>query len=171
MRLPRVWAPFHPANSRVSHRGLPIVSERVYRTPGSDRGAASSTAARPGAYLCQWRRGFELAHLLRGALWPPSPAGRDVHSRRALDANVRRISAPNNGLTDEELAQLPSRQLATCATEACAICQETPLSGDTLFDLACGHSFHVNCIYPWLQRIPSCPTCRKHPLHPDPPPG
>jgi hypothetical protein len=45
--------------------------------------------------------------------------------------------------------------------ELCSICHDDHDS-TTLTAQVCGHSFHENCIKPWLDRHLSCPLCRSH---------
>lgn len=46
-----------------------------------------------------------------------------------------------------------------CADDTCSICQE---QGDQpSMGLPCGHSFHQECIIPWLKEKHTCPVCRK----------
>lgn len=47
------------------------------------------------------------------------------------------------------------------ATDDCVICLGEFDDGDKVRVLPrCHHSFHVQCIDPWLATHPSCPTCR-----------
>ena len=43
--------------------------------------------------------------------------------------------------------------------EQCSICQEEQCG--VARQLPCGHSFHWDCLKPWLQMHNTCPTCRK----------
>jgi len=71
------------------------------------------------------------------------------------------------GLSSEQISSLPE---SLEATFDCAICRETAgkevvVSGGEengkCVQLPCKHSFHFECIEPWLKRVPSCPICRK----------
>lgn len=42
----------------------------------------------------------------------------------------------------------------------CTICQENYKDGEEIVTLPCGHLFHKECIWPWLLRHATCPTCR-----------
>ncbi|XP_010522418.1 PREDICTED: uncharacterized protein LOC104801040 [Tarenaya hassleriana] len=44
--------------------------------------------------------------------------------------------------------------------ETCAICLETPTTGDVIRHLPCFHKFHRDCIDPWLGRSKLCPVCK-----------
>lgn len=42
----------------------------------------------------------------------------------------------------------------------CPICLKAYVSFDKLSTLNCGHEFHHQCVYAWLDNSPSCPMCR-----------
>jgi hypothetical protein len=42
----------------------------------------------------------------------------------------------------------------------CTICQEQYKDGEEIVTLPCSHLFHKECIWPWLLRHATCPTCR-----------
>ena len=48
----------------------------------------------------------------------------------------------------------------------CAICQEEMRFGEWITPLpcqeTCSHTFHKDCIDPWLQRKRNCPICRSN---------
>jgi len=48
------------------------------------------------------------------------------------------------------------------AHDQCTICQEhlNAYNGAKQTSLPCKHSFHRDCIIPWLQEKPNCPVCR-----------
>ena len=43
--------------------------------------------------------------------------------------------------------------------DICVICLES--MKDNTMDLPCGHTFHKNCIDPWICKKNTCPCCRK----------
>jgi len=44
--------------------------------------------------------------------------------------------------------------------ENCAICLEPKVGGEVLRTVPCLHTFHVQCIDPWLQLKRTCPVCK-----------
>lgn len=63
------------------------------------------------------------------------------------------------GLTPERINSLPPLDLGS--EFDCAICRETAKAGEEkCVKLPCDHSFHFDCIEPWLKRVSSCPICR-----------
>jgi E3 ubiquitin-protein ligase synoviolin len=42
----------------------------------------------------------------------------------------------------------------------CIVCREEMTPDQTPRKLECGHIFHSQCLMLWMQRQPSCPTCR-----------
>lgn len=41
----------------------------------------------------------------------------------------------------------------------CPTCLEAYTGDNPRVTAACGHSFHLPCIYEWLERAPTCPVC------------
>jgi hypothetical protein len=66
-------------------------------------------------------------------------------------------------LTEDEIAQLPVETYhnETSVPEACIVCQNIFQNTDPVTKLECNHYFHMDCIRPWLQRVNTCPVCRK----------
>ena len=50
-------------------------------------------------------------------------------------------------------------------SENCTICQFNFLSGERVGVLSCGHTYHPDCIKPWLAQHKSCPICRTQNVH------
>ncbi|XP_074571946.1 putative E3 ubiquitin-protein ligase ATL44 [Curcuma longa] len=79
-------------------------------------------------------------------------------------------SAGCRGLSTEELRSLPCyafrpppRAAAAAEEEAeqCAVCLERFGAGERCRLLPlCRHSFHAQCVDPWLLNAPVCPICR-----------
>ncbi|XP_031489647.1 uncharacterized protein LOC116257174 [Nymphaea colorata] len=65
-------------------------------------------------------------------------------SRASVDALERR-----RALEHEESAE-----------NLCVVCQDEVGTGDRIAKMPCSHEFHEVCILAWLERAPSCPTCR-----------
>jgi hypothetical protein len=47
-----------------------------------------------------------------------------------------------------------------CETPACTVCQDNLSIGTKAMFLPCGHTFHPDCILPWLKDHNTCPICR-----------
>jgi hypothetical protein len=45
-------------------------------------------------------------------------------------------------------------------TEECAICLGVVESGESVYDVPCGHIFHEQCLEEWLNSNANCPACR-----------
>ncbi|BES89021.1 Zinc finger, C3HHypothetical protein type (RING finger) [Nesidiocoris tenuis] len=64
------------------------------------------------------------------------------------------------GLTTEEIAEIPEVSLYPVSPPQCSICLEDIKRGSKAKVLSCDHLFHSPCIITWLQRRSTCPVCR-----------
>jgi E3 ubiquitin-protein ligase RNF115/126 len=63
----------------------------------------------------------------------------------------------------EVVEKLPSHKVEQREVDAnaeCAVCKDLFAVDDDAKDLPCAHSFHPDCIMPWLKMHNSCPVCR-----------
>jgi len=93
----------------------------------------------------------------------------DYHfgSGAALDALLNQLmqADQNNRGTPptpkEVINSLPKKQItAECVDMECAICKENFRTGESATELKCRHSYHKECIEPWLNENSTCPVCR-----------
>ena len=52
------------------------------------------------------------------------------------------------------IAEIDSKELV------CNVCKDEYKEGEEVTKLPCNHSYHPECILPWLKEHNSCPTCR-----------
>lgn len=43
----------------------------------------------------------------------------------------------------------------------CSICTDDVGPSEVVLKLPCGHTFHEECIVPWLKKVCTCPLCRE----------
>jgi len=55
------------------------------------------------------------------------------------------------------------------AEHPCAVCQDHLNANEEICTLACGHTFHKDCVVPWLELHRTCPLCRHEVGSPAPP--
>jgi hypothetical protein len=75
----------------------------------------------------------------------------------------------NMGATQEEINRCPARVLrdatddllsSSSQTPLCAVCLEPYEMGQSVRTIPCFHTFHVDCIDPWLSTKATCPLCK-----------
>ncbi|CAJ1351210.1 unnamed protein product [Effrenium voratum] len=57
-------------------------------------------------------------------------------------------------------AQLPVTHWAKDSPGECALCLDEYAAGDCVMRLNCFHAFHKACLDPWLDKSPTCPSCK-----------
>ncbi|RZB42851.1 E3 ubiquitin-protein ligase SDIR1 isoform B [Glycine soja] len=119
---------------------------------------------------------IDLSHWMKFwpfSLWPvigrAIPSGEAVNLRfmPSCSADYEMLLAldegnhQHTGASANLINSLPQSTILTDNfTDACAICLEIPVQGETIRHLPCLHKFHKDCIDPWLQRKASCPVCK-----------
>ncbi|KAL3685621.1 hypothetical protein R1sor_003643 [Riccia sorocarpa] len=99
----------------------------------------------------------------------PVPSAEFVGLEEAIAATLAEFGNAQRGpppAAKAEVAKLPvidvTEEVLTrigSGTE-CAVCQEVLVVGDKMQEMPCKHSFHPNCLKPWLDEHNSCPICR-----------
>jgi hypothetical protein len=47
-----------------------------------------------------------------------------------------------------------------CSGDVCSVCLDSYTAGQMVRRLRCAHTFHADCIEPWLEAHTTCPCCR-----------
>ena len=63
-------------------------------------------------------------------------------------------------LSEDKIRGLDRVKIERGEDKTCGICLETFNIGEETILLKCSHSYHPNCIVPWLKMSVNCPTCR-----------
>eukprot|EP00293_Proteomonas_sulcata_P012362 CAMPEP_0184297942 /NCGR_PEP_ID=MMETSP1049-20130417/8808_1 /TAXON_ID=77928 /ORGANISM="Proteomonas sulcata, Strain CCMP704" /LENGTH=519 /DNA_ID=CAMNT_0026607899 /DNA_START=117 /DNA_END=1677 /DNA_ORIENTATION=+ len=77
--------------------------------------------------------------------------------RRALEANRYRGNPPASQYAIDNLSEATINEPFE---EGCPICQDEMSVGGISLSMPCGHSFHRDCLLPWLAEHNTCPVCR-----------
>lgn len=114
------------------------------------------------------RRSLEEDELLAMMLAITQVQADEQQLQEALDVSQR----PNE-VTDSQLeqiqrksllesirAQLPVTRWAKDSQGECALCLDEYSAGDCVTRLTCFHAFHKSCLDPWLDKSPTCPSCK-----------
>uniref|UniRef100_F6TGC0 E3 ubiquitin-protein ligase RNF181 n=2 Tax=Ciona intestinalis TaxID=7719 RepID=F6TGC0_CIOIN len=102
-------------------------------------------------------RDFDLMDLLRFII-----GGGEENDFEAFE--TEKLAPPASKIVVENLKQRTVTELDP--SEKCPVCL-VPYSG-TVIEMPCNHSFHKDCLHPWLNKTNSCPVCRFELLTDDP---
>jgi len=89
-------------------------------------------------------------------------------NNEALDAIITQLMEQSNGdkpvpAPDDMIARLPRTKVkanSPLLSQDCAVCKDGfEVTQDTIA-LPCTHSFHDECILPWIKSSGTCPVCR-----------
>lgn len=72
-------------------------------------------------------------------------------------------------ISNQTLANFCCLQLGDLISKQCAVCTDNFEVSQEVVALPCAHSYHTDCILPWLKMNGTCPVCR-HQLVPQPQP-
>ena len=72
------------------------------------------------------------------------------------------IGSVSNGLTEEEIKNLKHDKFIKnkYLEDKCIICQYNFIELESIVGLPCKHSFHFNCLKPWIDKQHYCPLCK-----------
>ncbi|XP_042060762.1 uncharacterized protein LOC121805075 isoform X1 [Salvia splendens] len=136
------------------------------RFPGQPRTLSSS---RQGNSMFPPDMDIDMRMEILGALEEFSDMGMNasiLHSNRDFNENDYEMllalddNNSQGGASGHQINGLPQSTVQTDHEEACAVCLETPTTGEKIRHLPCLHKFHKDCIDPWLRRRSSCPVCK-----------
>jgi len=89
-------------------------------------------------------------------------------NNEALDAIITQLMEQSNGdkpvpAPEDLIARLPRTKVVANSpllSQDCAVCKDSfEVTQDTIA-LPCSHSFHDECILPWIKSSGTCPVCR-----------
>ncbi|XP_021896912.1 uncharacterized protein LOC110813931 isoform X1 [Carica papaya] len=163
------------SNRRVSQaQASTPVRMRQFRSRFSGRAPAASSRPRnfrfPAHMNLEMRLDIleEMEAALEDLGDPLSMTSHFLQIQRDFNANdyemLLALDENNNqhvGASVNQINSLPVSKVQTDAFgEDCAICLETPTTGDSIRHLPCLHKFHKDCIDQWLRQKSSCPVCK-----------
>lgn len=73
-----------------------------------------------------------------------------------LDEQTQRLPPPASKESVENLTEIK----ITERSKQCPVCLKEFETGTVAKTMPCKHSFHKECILPWLEKTNSCPLCR-----------
>jgi hypothetical protein len=100
---------------------------------------------------------------LRMAMMDRDFTPNDYEMLLALDEEAR--ASEFTGIPQSQIERLPTFPAPRpsnddkASVSNCAVCLHPKNAGEMLRSLPCLHSFHVDCIDPWLRSKPTCPVC------------
>jgi hypothetical protein len=91
--------------------------------------------------------------------------------RRVMEMSAAARQEHKKPTKKEAMQRLPVVEIQEChckkkegssalETPICTVCQDNLTLGTKALFLPCGHTFHPDCIMPWLKEHNTCPICR-----------
>ncbi|GAB5362934.1 hypothetical protein AAMO2058_000841000 [Amorphochlora amoebiformis] len=141
----------------VFHRDSDVTVVAILPRAGSPSGSAfaSNTTFRTAP---QFRR--LIAAFLSGILYRMPGNEMREFWEQAMETQISSRPTPASQKSIEELPTNDVESLERISGDKCTICQEAYKIGDKMITLPCHHSFHKDCLIPWLKQRNTCPNCR-----------
>ncbi|KAJ9538022.1 hypothetical protein OSB04_030755 [Centaurea solstitialis] len=112
--------------------------------------------------LVERLRGVHVSENRQNSSWSSSSSIHQNDNNNLVEVNVNVMAPPGlaenaiNGLSITVLRNVEEKE-----GRECSICLEGFEEGDEVIKLACMHSFHSCCLFPWIEVCGACPNCRK----------
>jgi len=139
--------------------GVIIVGNRGPLPEGWNNGMGGN-----GTGVTQRLLTVEDVHKLPEFVYYESKLNKNTKNSTSLqNDDPRRSKDSKNEMKDKNRTFLTTDHLFDC--NSCSVCLDEYVEGDILLVLPCKHSFHKDCIIPWLtERQATCPLCKSEVL-------
>lgn len=77
--------------------------------------------------------------------------------RQSFEQSLRTRARPASSIVVDSL---PSHTVSGACDSMCTVCHDDFESGQVATSMPCSHTFHKDCLTPWLAQNNSCPVCR-----------
>lgn len=144
------------------------VQTTQYEAPPSDSAGGTSSTSAQHEQADSSTRGNE-----RNSLLPKGGNSSDVQSSAASPTRVpewtdSRSTALTSVVKGQSLSRATSKsnlkeglEWGVADEDACPTCLEPYTTDNPSITTKCNHSFHLACIYEWLERSQTCPFCSR----------
>ena len=153
--------PFPASIERIAARAAAGAAAAQHRggASGTDDGP-DSPDGRPDPF--RFGPGIRMGQRAAGASGSPPP-GLPLSFVFEIAQEVMRAAGdrqPDTRGAKKEIVDALPTVAGGCTDETCPVCQDNFTDKEEPTRMPCGHTFHLECLKPWLEEHNTCPTCR-----------